>query len=31
LTLAVGFNPRDGWGVPASRERRLNSIVADAT
>jgi outer membrane protein assembly factor BamD (BamD/ComL family) len=32
LNLAVGFNPRDGRrNVPASRQRRLNSIVADAT
>jgi hypothetical protein len=32
LNLAVGFNPRGGErNVPASRQRRLNSIVADAT
>jgi HEAT repeat protein len=32
LNLAVGFNPRDGRrNVPASRQWRLNSIVADAT
>src|SRR5262245_3875510 len=32
LSLAVGFNPRDGQrGVLASRQRRLNSSVADAT
>jgi HEAT repeat protein len=32
LNLAVGFNPRDGRRkVPASRQRRLNSIVANAT
>jgi hypothetical protein len=32
LNLAVGFNPREGSRkFPASRQRRLNSIVADAT
>src|SRR5262245_21566056 len=32
LNLAVGFNPRDSRRVvPASRQRRMNSIVADAT
>ncbi len=32
LNLAVGFNPRDSrHNVPASRQRRVNSIVADAT
>src|SRR5262249_37669862 len=32
LNLAVGFNPRDGGRkFSASRQRRLNSIVADAT
>src|SRR5262249_37497979 len=32
LNLAVGFNPRDSRrNVPASRQRRMNSIVADAT
>jgi hypothetical protein len=32
LNLAVGFNPRDGYQMSStSRQRRLNSIVADAT